>query len=389
MSPRTEAQASSGAVFDTSAALRCWRAWRACSDLALPFDSYWFGLGVAVGFQEVGYFEAEVAGVGGVGQRGVVIDCAGAQKLFQFTVEVLHAIGVAIAHGIEEGLAVAFPFFHVVARAQRGLQYFDGGDAAFAVFLGKEALGNDEAKRFAEASAHRMLIGNRKNADDALNRFRGVNGVQRRENEMAGFRCFESNFDRFTVAHFAYQDDFRRLAQRGAKGERECWRVAVQFALMNGCFFVAMQKFDGIFDGENMEGLLHIHFVDYGGQRRGFAGAGWASYQDDSVLDVNDFFESGREFQVIEAGNLVGDNAHDDGATATLAENVDAKAAHARKAIGEVSRAVCIELAKRMFVFAHDVVGDGLGVGGGKAFEAFVFEFDELAADFDLRGATG
>src|SRR6267142_3572855 len=137
-----------------------------------------------------------------------------------------------------------------------------------------------------------------------------------------------------------------------------------------------------------MKGLLHIQFCDYGGEGGGFAGAGWASHQNDAVFDVNDFFESGREFQVIEAGNFVGDNAHDDGATAALTENVDAKAAHARKAIGEVGRAVCIELAKRMFIFAHDVVGDGLGVGGGKALEAFVFEFDELAADFDLRGAT-
>src|SRR6266404_3716389 len=96
------------------AALRCWRT---CHDLVLPLDTYWFGLGVAVGLEEVGYFEAEVAGIGGVGQRGVVIDCAGTQKFFQFTVEVLHAIGVAIAHGIEECLAFAFPFFHVIARA--------------------------------------------------------------------------------------------------------------------------------------------------------------------------------------------------------------------------------------------------------------------------------
>src|SRR5882757_6786964 len=152
---------------------------------------------------------------------------------------------------------------------------------------------------------------------------------------------------------------------------------------MNGCFFVAMQELDGILNSDNMEGLLHIHFVDYGGEGGGFAGAGWASHQNDTVFDVNYFFESGREFQVIEAGNFVGDNAHDDGATATLTENVDAKAAHARKAIGEVGGTVLIEFVQRMLIVAHDVVGDGLGVGRGKAFEALVFELDELAADFD------
>jgi len=110
--------------------------------------------------------------------------------------------------------------------------------------------------------------------------------MQRGENEMPGFRGFESDFDRFTVAHLAYEYDFRRLAQRGAQGERESWCVAVQLALMNGGFFVAMQKFDGIFDGENMKSLIHIHFVDNGGEGGGFAGAGGTGHQDDAVLNV-------------------------------------------------------------------------------------------------------
>src|SRR5258708_30860905 len=93
--------------------------------------------------------------------------------------------------------------------------------------------------------------------------------MQRGENEMPGFRGFESDFDRFTVAHLAYKYDFRCLAQRGAQGECESGGVAMQLALMNGGFFVAMQKFDGIFDGENMKSLIHIHFVDNGGSGGG------------------------------------------------------------------------------------------------------------------------
>ena len=65
------------------------------------------------------------------------------------------------------------------------------------------------------------------------------------------------------------------------------------------------------------------------------------------------------------------------------------KRADAGKAIGKVGGAVLIQLAERVLVFAHDVVRDGLGIGGGKAFQAFVFQLDELAADFDLRGAAG
>src|SRR5712671_4805041 len=145
--------------------------------------------------------------------------------------------------------------------------------------------------------------------------------MQRGENEVAGFRGFESDFDRFTVAHLAYEYDFRRLAQRGAQGECESGGVAVQLALMDGGFFVAMQKFYGIFDGENMKSLIHIHFVDNSGQGGGFAGAGGAGHQDDAVFDVNDLSEARWQLQVVETWNFIGDDAHNDGATAALAED--------------------------------------------------------------------
>jgi len=101
---------------------------------------------------------------------------------------------------------------------------------------------------------------------------------------------------------------------------------------------------------------------------------------------MHDVVEARGEFEVIEAGNLVWMTRMDDGATAALAENVDAKAANAGEAVGKIGGAVLIELAERMLVFAHDVVGDGLGIRGGKAFEAFIFQLNELAAYFRLVG---
>src|ERR1700682_5779907 len=144
-----------------------------------------------------------------------------------------------------------------------------------------------------------------------------------------------------------------------------------------------------VLDGEDMKSLFGVHFVDDGGERGGLAGAGGSGDENDAVLQVHDFFEARGELEVIEAGNLVGDYAHHDGATAALAEDVDAKTADAGEAVGKVGGAVLIELAEGMLVVAHDVLGEGFGVGGGEAFEAFVFQLDELAADFDLRGAAG
>ena len=57
----------------------------------------------------------------------------------------------------------------------------------------------------------------------------------------------------------------------------------MQFALMNGAFFVAVQELDGIFDGEDVIGLFFVHLVEDGSERRGLAGAGGTSDQDDAI----------------------------------------------------------------------------------------------------------
>src|SRR5712664_4433686 len=83
----------------------------------------------------------------------------------------LHALGAAIAHGIEKRLAFGFTFFNVLPRAHRGLENFHGGDAALSILPRKEALGNDAAKGFREARADAVLIGHGKNSNDALHGF--------------------------------------------------------------------------------------------------------------------------------------------------------------------------------------------------------------------------
>ena len=95
------------------------------------------------------------------------------------------------------------------------------------------------------------------------------------------------------------------------------------------------------------------------------------------------------KIEFCETGNFVGDDAHDDGATAALAENIDAKPGDACDAVGKIGGAVLFEFADGRFVFAHDVFRDGESVLRAEALEAFVFQFDELAVDFNLGSATG
>ena len=80
--------------------------------------------------------------------------------------------------------------------------------------------------------------------------------MQGREHQVAGFRGFQRDLDRLAVAHFTHQNHLGRLPQRGAQGQRERRCVAVQFALVHRGFLVIVQKFDGILDGENVNGAL-------------------------------------------------------------------------------------------------------------------------------------
>src|ERR1700681_400708 len=129
-----------------------------------------------------------------------------------------------------------------------------------------------------------------------------------------------------------------------------------------------MQKLDGILDGEDVEGFLLIHFVEDGSESRGFAGASWAGDQYDAIPDINNFLERLGQAQFFKVGNLVGYNAHNDGATAALAKNIYAEASHSRYAVREVRGAVLFQLAQGGFVFAHDVIGDAHGVLRGEGF---------------------
>ena len=66
------------------------------------------------------------------------------------------------------------------------------------------------------------------------------------------------DLDGFVVAHLADQNDFRRLAQGRAQGQSETRRVAVQLALMDRRFLVAVQELDRVFDGQDVIGLFSL-----------------------------------------------------------------------------------------------------------------------------------
>ena len=52
-----------------------------------------------------------------------------ANQLLDFAVEILHSFVRAVAHGVQQRFAFALALLNVLARAQRGLEDFEGGHA--------------------------------------------------------------------------------------------------------------------------------------------------------------------------------------------------------------------------------------------------------------------
>jgi len=78
------------------------------------------GDGLRLLFDYIREFQAQVAGICGKGHASLQINDARAEQLIEFAIEVLHAFGRAVAHGVHQGFAFAFPLFDVLARAQGG-----------------------------------------------------------------------------------------------------------------------------------------------------------------------------------------------------------------------------------------------------------------------------
>src|SRR6266853_1982575 len=150
-----------------------------------------------------------------------------------------------------------------------------------------------------------------------------------------------------------------------------------------------MQKLDGIFNGEDVIGLVLIHFVEDGSEGRRLAGARRAGYQDNAVAQFHNFPQHVRQMHLLEAGNLVWDYAHHYSAATPLPENVDAETRHALNTVGKIGGTILLELADGRLVFSHDVVGDVHGVLRSQRLETLVLKLYQLAAYFDLRSAAG
>src|SRR5207248_7247344 len=145
--------------------------------------------------------------------------------------------------------------------------------------------------------------------NDALNSFRGVQSMQSRENQMAGFSGQQRGGNGFQVAHFADQNHVRILTQRGAQRGRKIRRVHFHFALIDEAALVAMQKFDRVFDGDQVIGARGVDAIDHRSESGGLTGTGGAGDENQATLLFANFSDDWRKIQLFGSANLGGNHA--------------------------------------------------------------------------------
>jgi hypothetical protein len=204
-------------------------------------------------------------------------------------IESLHAV-LAGAGG--DGVVDQTRFVRVddaIADVSGGDHDFDGGDTAFVIGAANEALRNDGFQRGGKLQANLFLLRRREDGDNTLNRFGGVQSVQGGKHEVAGFRGEQRGGNSFEVAHFADQNHVGVLTESSAQRRGKVRGVHFHFALIDEAFFVAVQKLDGIFDGDEMVGAIGVDAVDHRGQRGGLTGTGGSRNQHQPALFLADF----------------------------------------------------------------------------------------------------
>ena len=123
-------------------------------------------------------------------------------------------------------------------------------------------------ERSGEHRAHLRVLVQREEVDDAVDRFGRVQGVQGREDQVAGFRRGQAGLDRLLVSHLSDQDHVRVLTQDAAQGADERFGVGADLALLDDRLAVAVQELDRVFQRDDVLGHRVVDVLDHRRERR-------------------------------------------------------------------------------------------------------------------------
>ena len=315
-------------------------------------------------------------------ERGRLRDRAAQDELAEGLLHRLHAAARARLHDRVDLLELALP--DQVADGVVGDQDLGRRDAPRPVGGRKQGLGDDAFEAGRELRTHLALLLRREDVDDPVDRSGRAARVQRREDQVARLGRGQSGRDRLEIAHLAEEDHVGVLAEAGAKGLGEAARVGADLALVDEAAAVAVEELDRVLDCQDVPRPVAVDLVDHRGERRRLPRPRRAGDQDEATRALGHLVQAGREAQLFEREDLVGDQAEHGAHGAPLEEDVDAEAGEAGDRVREIDLA--LDLETLLLLRRQDAIEELLGLLTGE--RRAVLEDAQLAAHADERRRT-
>ena len=224
-------------------------------------------------------------------------------------------------------------------------------------------MGDDADDNGRELIPDLLLLVGRERPDDPVDGLTRVQGMERREDQVARLRGVERHRHRLGVAHLADENDVRVLAEGGAERGGEGRRVVADLALADHAADVVVGELDRILDRDDVVVPRPVDVVDHRRERRRFTGAGDARDQHEPAALHRELLEHRRQPDLVELRLLGRDRAQHGPHRAERQEHVHAEAAEVGHGVRGVDFAAVLELC--VHPLAEAAAGDRVHVLGG------------------------
>ena len=230
---------------------------------------------------------------------------------------------LAVADGVVYLREVAI--LHETRYERRVDHDFLDAHATLAIGARHETLADDSAEGRREFETHLALLVRREGVDDAVHALIGIVRVERGKNEVSGLGGLSGDAHRLCVAHLAYEDDVRILAQGAAESLGERGGVYADFALVDQAPQVVVDELDRVLDGDDMQTLGLVEFAHHGGKRGRFARPRRTGEEHKPLRIVREGLQDRREAEVVEGFDGAGNATHHHARLSHAAEDVHAE----------------------------------------------------------------
>ena len=218
------------------------------------------------------------------------------------------------------------------------------GPAGHELHVRQQLLRDDGFQHRRQLHANLLLLVRREDIDDPVDGLRGVGGMQRGEDQVAGLGNGQRGGDGFQVTHLAHHDDVGVLAQHSAQRVRKGLSVEPELALVDHALLMMVHVLDGILDSHDVRRALGVDKVDHRRQRRGFAVPRRAGDEDQAPRELAQVLQHHRNIQLFNGGNGLRDDARGHADRPALPVHVHTEPAQPGHRIREIELPVFLKL---------------------------------------------